>query len=109
MGIEGGDGGTGGAGSPISKESKSESGTLCTIPFTGLIDFREAFTQKIWFIIWFITWNILLSLGSAHNNSLPDCLMTSPASSILSSLSTTYPGAGRTEDKWKNGTYGKKR
>ena len=36
MGIEGGDAGAGGAGSPISKESKSESGTLCTIPFTGL-------------------------------------------------------------------------
>ena len=45
MGIEGGDGGAGGAGSPISKESKSVSGTLCTIPFTGLIDFREALTQ----------------------------------------------------------------
>ena len=29
--------------------------------------------------------------------------MTSPASSILSSFSTTYPGAGHTEGKWKNG------
>ena len=35
--------------------------------------------------------------------------MTSPASSILSTFSTTYPGAGRTGGKWKNGTNGKRK
>ena len=49
------------------------------------------------------TVNMLLSLGSTDRNSFPDCLMTYPASSILSSFSTRNPGAGCTEGKWQRG------
>ena len=98
MGIEGGDGGTGGADSPISKESKSESGTLYTIYWTNRFQGSINPINLVHNLV-----HNLEHFGVAHYNSLPDCLMTSPASSILSSFSTLFQVLGALKVNGKMG------